>query len=107
MIEGAVDAAWSPDGTQIAFLRSTGNTDKSGSRLAVTEIRSGAIRELLTVPSPRRLRGVAWSPDGLWIVVTESGQVHWMANRILLVDAVSGGIAVSDNLDCASNPPCR
>ena len=57
MIQGAIEATWSPDGTQIAFLRSSDDQDSEDSRLAVTKTGSGESRELLTVSSPLRLAG--------------------------------------------------
>lgn len=61
--------AWSPDGTQIAFLSSDTFLTANESQLYVTTLVSGEIRQLseLTFSSEATL---TWSPDGHYIAVT-------------------------------------
>ena len=49
-------AAWSPDGTQLAYA----NND----RISVMDVSSGAIRELAPFPDAVFVMRVVWSPDG-------------------------------------------
>lgn len=56
--------AWSPDGMRIAYeLR----TREGGSRVRVTEVRTGATRE---IPGGGRDGMPAWSPDGRYLAFT-------------------------------------
>lgn len=57
-------ATWSPDGTQIAFLRNTG---RSGDpyKLIIVPVRGGDEREVGRVRG-----GLSWSPDGKYLAVS-------------------------------------
>jgi len=63
-------AAWSPDGSQIAYARDSGvwvmNADGSGQRM---------------VPSSQGVLGLAWSPDGTQIVFSTGHRPGWPNER--------------------------
>jgi Tol biopolymer transport system component len=68
--ESAFDPAWSPDGEQIAFLRSSVVATDSPlrfGRLAVVSVDDGVVRDLGT---ERFAADPAWSPDGTRIAIT-------------------------------------
>ncbi len=67
--EDDVSPAWSPDGSQIAFLRAI---DARSSRLILLDVASGSERPLIPVPGwySYGARSLAWSPDGKWIALS-------------------------------------
>jgi len=77
-------AAWSPDGTHIAYLDAAGlhvqNLDGSDDRLLVSHPRCDNDQCLGNLD-------FAWSPDGTRIIVGGAG--HW-TNQLLVVDVASG-----------------
>jgi len=65
------DAAWSPDGRMIAFIRETGSGEYS---VIVKPPLGGRERPLTEVDFPLYLlwnRNVAWHPNGKWLVVPD------------------------------------
>lgn len=60
------DAAWSPDGNQIAFVRPSGVRGDTPSDLFVMNADGSNLRQLTTTPAIRQ--GPRWSPDGTRIV---------------------------------------
>ena len=79
-------AAFSPDGTRIAY---TADPDQPFRfQLMVMDLRTRAVRRLtreaMSVHFP------TWSPDGKTLAVTRSGDDH--RGELLLVDAVSGAL---------------
>lgn len=76
------DAAWSPDGTKIAF-----STDRAGSMdIWIRDVRTKADRQLTSLPDAEM--GAAWSPDGQSIAFV-SNQAYEQGE--LYVVAASGG----------------
>ena len=59
------NAAWSPDGANLAFLRHSGPFTKK-SQLIVAPVRGGTEREIASVWG-----GVAWSPNGRYLAVSD------------------------------------
>lgn len=107
--EGAADTqpAWSPDGTQIAFIRSTGESQE----LALVEVATGAVR-VLDVFDDGELSpwvdGPTWSPDGRRLVVEERAGL-W----VIHLDADGADMAypirhAPNQQECPSPPePCE
>lgn len=122
--------AWSPDGTQIAFLSSDSYRTWNESRLAIITLITGEVRPLseLLFSSETTL---TWSPDGRYIAATlgtiyivdvESGEasrlpvdcgtcsVNWLPDSLGLIFS-SGGVLFSIDLDgdnlqqLTSSPP--
>ena len=64
-----VDATWSPDGTQIAFLQ--------GDVLAVAAASGANVRPLASgiTPPPSDVTGPVWSPDGASIAIASGSQL--------------------------------
>lgn len=64
-----IDATWSPDGTQIAFLE--------GDALSVSAANGADVRTLATgiAPPPVDVVGPVWSPDGTTIVAATGSQL--------------------------------
>ena len=81
---------FSPDGSQLAFLRRDVNTDRTSLIIADTE--TGKDERILLQPEkPQKItgRGVSWSPDGNLIVVGVS-DAQGKNCEITTVDAAVG-----------------
>jgi dipeptidyl aminopeptidase/acylaminoacyl peptidase len=98
--------AWSPDGSQIAFIskRGTGDLDRTNNTdVFLVDARAGATpRQLTNTPTPENGR-LAWSPDGKQIACIAGEDVKYSAysqGRLALVP-VSGGQprVLADSLD--------
>jgi Tol biopolymer transport system component len=61
------DPAWSPDGTEIALLESSG----SGIQLILVNVATGELRYVLQ-PNASMYGSIVWSPDGQYIAVSSS-----------------------------------
>ncbi|MGQ0650548.1 MAG: amidohydrolase family protein [Gemmatimonadaceae bacterium] len=70
-----IQPAWSPDGKSIAFL-----TDRSGSDNIWLMNADGSQQRALTRERDRALAGVAWSPDGDYVVSRRGGQI-WLYHK--------------------------
>ena len=84
VVEGACQADWSPDGTQIVYTSpcTRKRPQYPGSSLYILDLQSGQVTAL-----PPSLEGdfdPAWSPDGDWIAYTSlvNGQMRIMKIRV-------------------------
>lgn len=88
------EPAWSPDGTRLAFVRSSGE----GSSLALLDLATGDVR-VLDAGLPSRVTAPTWSPDGERVAVEAGGQL-WVVD----VDgAVASPVVVVP--DACEGPP--
>ncbi len=106
MAHGACCAAWSPDGRQVAYVRSGrrfGNSERPES-ISVTPPDGGLSRSVGVVFDPHSL---TWSPDGRWLALVSGNDQFAVAtaffgnkgpSAIVLVPAVGGApVPVTDN----------
>jgi dipeptidyl aminopeptidase/acylaminoacyl peptidase len=88
--------AWSPDGSQIAFIRrhGEGDVDKAPNHdLFVVEARAGAQPRRLTTTTAQETGRPAWSPDGKQIAYLLGDELKYYAydQSQLMVIPASGG----------------
>jgi serine/threonine-protein kinase len=80
---------WSPDRRRIAFAAS----GLEGSRVQVQEVGSGAQpRQIYLAQRGREVWVDHWSPDGAWLLLTQSGP---QGNDLMAIPANGGGEAVN------------
>ncbi|MBC8104595.1 MAG: PD40 domain-containing protein [Cytophagales bacterium] len=83
------NAAWSPDGKQIAFV-----SDRSGEeQVWIAPAQGDGVAKPLTTTLKGQLRRLEWSPDGKRIVVGDREM------RILLIEVATGAITQVDQAD--------
>ena len=109
LTSGAFDEespAWSPDGTQIAFIRrhGEGDVDKSPNHdLFVIEARAGAKEKRLTTTTADEGGRLSWSPDGRSIAYLIGDELKYSAydqNRLAVIPAAGGEYhTLTDSLD--------
>lgn len=92
------DNAWrprmSPDGTRVAYTRSTEN----GSVVAVLTLATGQVEEVGAATGLRNSREASWSPDGTQLVF--AGGNDWSTWRIYKANADGSGVVpLSDSAD--------
>jgi len=106
MAKGACCAAWSPDGRQVAYVRSPrrfGNVERPES-IYVTQTDGGPSRFVGLVSDPHSL---AWSPDGRWLALVSGNDLFAVGvaafgnkgpSAVVLVPAGGGApVPVTDN----------
>src|SRR5437867_3810952 len=106
MAKGACCAAWSPDGRQVAYVRSPrrfGNVERPES-IYVTPTDGGPSRFVGLVSDPHSL---AWSPDGRWLALVSGNDLFAVGvaafgnkgpSAVVLVPAGGGApVPVTDN----------
>jgi serine/threonine protein kinase/Tol biopolymer transport system component len=85
LVDLAFEGDWSPDGTRLAFVRQ----HKSGDwRLGIAAADGSGIRESPDV-MPTSIHGPRWSPDGMSIVVSQSGIQATLSDRLLVFHAAT------------------
>jgi Tol biopolymer transport system component len=88
----ADEAAWSPDGTIIAFQRLVVDGELFQSTLELVDVASGEVTVVLTMPERQAVLAPRWSPDQERLVV----EVIHLPEASLEVDPDGGGIGVVD-----------
>ena len=94
------DPTVSPDGTQIAFIRTeTGDDGKEVNTLLTTDIAGGIEVPITSSPRDGVLRSPAWSPDGGRLVVsmTTTGSDGVDIEQVFVIDPAIGAIQVTDD----------
>lgn len=98
--------AWSPDGSQIAFVRrhGDGDVDKAPNHdLFVIEARSGAKEKRLTTTAADESGRLSWSPDGRSIAYLLGEELKYSAydqNHLAVIPAAGGPSRIlTDALD--------
>jgi len=98
--------AWSPDSTQIAFIRrhGEGDVDKAPNHdLFVIEARAGAKERRLTTTTAEESGRLSWSPDGRTIAYLLGDELKYSAydqNRLAIIPAAGGPSRIlTDTLD--------
>jgi len=70
VVQGSYSADWSPDGTQIAFLRGGPSADSIGTIVGIADARTGE-EKIVTTLADRYVFGMRWAPDGRTLVTTQ------------------------------------
>lgn len=93
----ADEAAWSPDGTQIAFYRIVASDSTMTSTLETLDVESGTTSVVLTADDRTAILAPRWSPDGQRLVV----ELIELAAATVDAEVVGGAVGVVD-LDIAT-----
>jgi Tol biopolymer transport system component len=88
----ADEAAWSPDGTTIAFQRLVVDGDLFRSTLELVDVASGEVTVVVTMPEQQVVLAPRWSPDQERLVV----EVIHLPEASVEVEPDGGGIGVVD-----------
>ncbi|HXG69705.1 MAG TPA: hypothetical protein VNJ04_03730, partial [Gemmatimonadaceae bacterium] len=86
LLDDAVDADWSPDGRQLAFVRWHVSKDVARSTVWVIQADGGVARQIAEVDQSQLVHP-RWSPDGRTIAAVTRVQQAGLPHRILLIDA--------------------
>jgi len=108
LVEDAIEAAWSPSGDRLAFLRTTRTPDGTqwGAQVGLLDVAANSIRIVLDLPN-WVLYGVGWSPDGDRIAITRAApQGAGRGWAVLLVDPETGDSTELQNLDPGAAISC-
>jgi dipeptidyl aminopeptidase/acylaminoacyl peptidase len=98
---------WSPDGRQIAFIRTReeGSDRDSREDIDVIEARPGATARFVVRPYAPNKQALAWSPDGTLIAYLQGLEAKlnaYIQDRLFVVPAAGGAPrALTDKLDRA------
>lgn len=97
-----VNAAWSPDGTKIAFLRRSKGA--AAFEIVVREVASGAERALTErTPDGTNTGAPVWSPDGAKIAFVR-GDLGGKHGDLFVVDTAGGGVRQLTSFGPESSP---
>jgi eukaryotic-like serine/threonine-protein kinase len=88
LIDNAFDGDWSPDGKQLAFIRTRGERNARTSTLCIAPINGGAVQEI-AMSTTEELIFPRWSPRGNAIVVSRAPR-GTAAGSLLVIDPTSG-----------------
>jgi eukaryotic-like serine/threonine-protein kinase len=93
LMNDVVEADWSPDGSQVAFLRLTPSEGMNHVEMGIAEVQTGSERILAQVEN-RLCYGVRWSPDGSTIAMSEGSMTGNAAveNFVNLIDVQTGQV---------------
>jgi dipeptidyl aminopeptidase/acylaminoacyl peptidase len=115
LTSGAFDEgwpAWSPDGTQVAFIRrhGEGDVDRAPNHdLFVIEARLGARERRLTTTAEDEDGRLSWSPDGraiAYLVGEEPKYFAYDQNRVAIIPAAGGASRIlTGTLDRPADAP--
>ena len=108
LVEDATEAAWSPQGDRLAFLRTTRTSDGTqwGAQIGLFDPAVNQTRILLDLPN-WVLYGVTWSPDGDRIAVTRAApQGAGQGWAVLLLDPETGDTTELRGLDQGAAISC-
>ena len=104
--------AWSPDGTQVAFIRrhGEGDVDKAPNHdLFIIEARAGAKEKRLTTTAEDEDGRLSWSPDGRSIAYLLGDEPRYYAydqSRVAVIPSAGGAPRVlTDTLDRPARAP--
>jgi dipeptidyl aminopeptidase/acylaminoacyl peptidase len=104
--------AWSPDGTQIAFIRRHGEADvdrNPNQDVFVVAARAGAEPRRLTTTTAGESGPIAWSPDGRMLSFLLGDEVKYSAyvqNKLVVMPATGGQArSLTDALDRPARSP--
>jgi serine/threonine protein kinase len=105
-----LEADWSPDGTQVAFIRLKPVSEENVVVVGVADVQTGEERILAEIEN-RVGYGIRWSSDGRRIALSETSQTTLVARSsyIDFIEVASGElerIAVSDWPKCPIFPAC-
>ncbi len=91
LIANVMEADWSPDGSQVGFVRMLTENGDNLFTVSVAEVQSGQERQLTKIYN-RITYGVRWSPDGASLAMCLSSLTGNVAeaSTIILVDIASG-----------------
>jgi len=93
LMDDVTEADWSPDGTQVAFLRVSADATNNEFVVGIADVQTGAEKVLARVDN-RLCFGIRWSPDGRTIAMIEnslSGNLV-AAGQLDLIDTATGDI---------------
>ena len=91
LVEDALEAAWSPDGRQIAFIRLKSVEGRRLGSIGVADSQEGGERVLMQSESYLYLYGLRWSPDGD-TVIASSVTDNILEYHLILVDPRNGQV---------------
>ncbi|MFQ5712871.1 MAG: YncE family protein [Candidatus Scalinduaceae bacterium] len=109
---GPRDIAISPDGKSAAIINDTvGSTHRT---VDFVDLATGRITETRTIPQSANLRGVAYTPDGAFVLVTMEQPKNWLpvcaaenaqifSNNLAILETKPGGKVACMPLDEENN----
>jgi serine/threonine protein kinase len=89
LLDNVGETCWAPGGARLAYIDFVEQSGMPSVRLHVYEIASGNSRQLRVFPG-EFVRGIQWSPDGRWMVMTTGATVLNRGNELQVLDAETG-----------------